>query len=191
MSIVADDAIRHYLGLPYRIVLSRTDADEEHPWRAGVEELAGCEARGSTPAEAAARVPAALAEWVASAQADGREIPEPGAVRAYSGKLLLRMPQSLHGELSQAAERDQVSLNAYITGLLAAAINWRQPDGVPVPGPRPAALWDDDSLDERGPTGEAVSRAARLQRFLAIALAANIVVVAIAALIAVLLLLSA
>lgn len=191
MSIVADDAIRHYLGLPYRIVLSRTDGDHDRPWRAAVEELPGCKARGSTPAEAAARVPAALAEWVASARAEGREVPEPGAARAYSGKLLLRMPQSLHGELSQAAERDQASLNAYIIGLLAAAVSWRQPDGDPARAARPAAMWDEEALDGRAGGEEAVDRAWRLQRFLAVALGTNIVVVAVAAVIAVALLLSA
>jgi antitoxin HicB len=175
MSVLADDAVRHYLGLPYRIVLTRDDeADDARRWRAAVEELPGCEARGSTPTEAAARVPAALAEWVAAAQAEGREIPEPGAGRAYSGKLLLRMPQSLHADLAEAAEREQVSLNAYINGLLSGAIHWKQP-----PSPM---IAHDRAGDE--PSAAAVERTIRLQRFLAAALAANLAVVAIAAAVA-------
>jgi hypothetical protein len=63
----------------------------------------------------------------------------------HSGKLLLRMPQSLHAELADAADRDDVSLNQYITNALAAAVGWGREEGgpgAPVPPPRwlPAAL---------------------------------------------------
>ena len=44
----------------------------------------------------------------------------------HSGRLLLRMPQSLHAELAEAAEREDVSLNQYITNALAAAVSWHQ-----------------------------------------------------------------
>jgi hypothetical protein len=40
----------------------------------------------------------------------------------HSGRLLLRMPPDLHGDLAQAAERDGTSLNAYITRVLADAV---------------------------------------------------------------------
>ena len=39
-----------------------------------------------------------------------------------SGRLLLRMPPDLHGELAQAAERDGTSLNGYIIARLGEAI---------------------------------------------------------------------
>jgi antitoxin HicB len=124
--MVAEEQIRYYLSLPYRISVTHQDGDESSPWLASVEELAGCEARGATAAEAVAQIPSALAEWVAGAHASGREIPEPHDARQYSGKLLVRMPKSLHRELARAAERDQVSLNAYMNGVLAAAIGWLQ-----------------------------------------------------------------
>jgi len=183
MSILSEDPVRRYLNLPYRITLMRDGADEERPWRAEVEDLPGCEARGATATDAAARVPAALAQWVATARAEGREVPEPRDARAYSGKLLLRMPRSLHGELAQAAERDQVSLNAYINALLAAAVEWRRPEGAqPAVSDQGRRSWQDAPHE---------GRRAQPQRFLVIALAANVAVVAIAAAIAVILLLSA
>lgn len=37
---------------------------------------------------------------------------------SHSGRLLLRMPPSLHAELAEAADREGQSLNAYITGVL-------------------------------------------------------------------------
>jgi antitoxin HicB len=184
MSIMADDAVRHYLNLPYRIALTRDGEDEERPWRATVEELAGCEARGATPTDAAARIPAAIADWVASAHADGREVPEPRGTRAHSGRLLLRMPQSLHGDLAEAAEREQVSLNAYINTLLVEARQTRRVGAV-----SPASA--DAAPSAHVFSAEDAAHAARLQRFLAFALAANVAVVAIAAAIAVILLASA
>ncbi len=184
MTSLADEAVRHYLNLPYRIALTRDGAEDERPWRAAVEELAGCEARGATPTDAAARVPAALAEWVASAQSEGRQVPEPRDGRAYSGKLLLRMPQSLHGELAKAAEDEHVSLNAYITVLLTSALQAKhaEPAGRAHPPPlgEPADVAPETSAES-----------ARLQRFLAVALAANVAVVAVAAIIAIVLLISA
>jgi hypothetical protein len=44
---------------------------------------------------------------------------------SHSGRLLLRMPQSLHAELARAAEHEGVSLNGFITGALASAVRWR------------------------------------------------------------------
>ena len=120
MSTLADDAVRHYLDLPYRIALARDGVDDDRPWRAGrgADRLRG---PGRHPPDAAAPDPLRVADWVASAHAEGREVPEPrGTRRAHSGQLLLRMPQSLHAELAEAAERDQVSLNAYINPLLVA-----------------------------------------------------------------------
>jgi antitoxin HicB len=172
MSTLAEDEVRRYLTLPYRIAVVRDEADEAGPWRAAIEELPGCEVRGSTPADATARIPAALAEWVATARADGREVPEPREARDYSGRLLLRMSRSLHRELAQAAERDQVSLNAYINYLLAGAQQQQQ---------QPAAA----------PTEHTVPDTARLHRFLTIALAANVAIAAILGAIAVVLLMSA
>ena len=48
-----------------------------------------------------------------------------GKARAgHSGRLMLRMPQSLHADLAQAAEREEVSLNQFITNTLASALRW-------------------------------------------------------------------
>jgi hypothetical protein len=41
---------------------------------------------------------------------------------SHSGRLLLRMPPALHGDLARAAERDGTSLNTYITRILSEAV---------------------------------------------------------------------
>ena len=172
-SATSESAVRYYLSLPYHIALTRDDGEAELPWHAQIEELPGCTAAGATPGEAAERVPSALAEWVAAALAEGREVPEPRGARNYSGKLLLRMPLTLHAELAQAAEREQVSLNAYINGQLAAAVGWRR-------APLPAASQE--------PAGAGQPWRKRPLMWV---LAINLLVVAFAAAVALLLLLTA
>jgi HicB family len=54
----------------------------------------------------------------------------------HSGKLLLRMPPSLHAELSREAEQEGVSLNAFITSALAGAVHWRSRAEGSAPAPR-------------------------------------------------------
>jgi predicted HicB family RNase H-like nuclease len=168
MPMVAEDLIRYYLTQPYRISVTRRDADPSVSWLASIEELAGCEAWGATAEEAVSRIPRALADWVAGAQAAGREIPEPREARHYSGKLLVRMPQSLHAELARSAEHEQVSLNAYITGVLAAATSWRQAP--------PSAVEAD--ADERAESDDR-----RRRQLLAVAVAVNLTLATILTLI--------
>ena len=43
----------------------------------------------------------------------------------HSGRLLLRMPESLHAELARASERAGTSLNGYINDALAEAVGKR------------------------------------------------------------------
>ena len=53
---------------------------------------------------------------------------EAPAEDGHSGRLLLRMPRTLHSDLARAAEREGVSLNAFITSALAATVRWRDGD---------------------------------------------------------------
>jgi hypothetical protein len=85
----------------------------------------------------------------------------------HSGRLLLRMPPSLHAELAREAEREGVSLNAFISSALSGAVHWRS-NGVAGAAP-----------------------ASRQSRLLTVALTLDVVVVAAAAVLAVVLLLLA
>jgi hypothetical protein len=94
-----------------------------------------------------------------------------------SGRLLLRMPQTLHAELAQAAKREGTSLNQLIVTLLSRSV------GVPVEeaptGATPAA--------DPEPAGDPAA-ARRDARTLTLALTVNLVVVVLAGAIAVALL---
>ncbi len=85
---------------------------------------------------------------------------------SHSGRLLLRMPRALHDELAVAAEREDLSLNRFITGILTASVR-----------------GDDDELPESSKL-----EAREVPRWLPAAIVANIVVVVVAALVAIVLL---
>jgi hypothetical protein len=48
-----------------------------------------------------------------------------GLERTYSGQLTLRMPTTLHEQVSNAALAEGTSLNQFICGVLAGAVRWR------------------------------------------------------------------
>jgi antitoxin HicB len=150
----------------YPIVLSRSSNGDGPGWTATVEELPGCQAHGPTPESAAAGMGDAVERWVREARAAGREVPPPGAAAAHSGKLLVRMPRSLHAELVRASDREGTSLNAYIVAALSASVAWRR------------------SGEPEGPSGTT-------GRGLSLALKANLVVLAVAAAVAIALLITA
>lgn len=142
----------------YRVSLVRTGEGPDAAWLAELDGLPDCSARGATPEEAVRRA------WAAAKGSPGE--PHEGAADAksapqHSGRLLVRMPPTLHDELARAAESEGVSLNQLITGALAGAVEWRAVDGT--------------SPARQGLSG----------RLTPIALAANLAVVLIAAIVAI------
>ena len=51
---------------------------------------------------------------------NGEQIPEPMTAKKYSGKLMLKVPPSLHRELAMRACESNLSLNHYISDRLAS-----------------------------------------------------------------------
>jgi RNA polymerase sigma-B factor len=94
----------------------------------------------------------AIERWLASERGD--ESPADGEARgaahgaaegsdrktgsSHSGRFLVRMPSTLHEQLAQAAEREQVSLNRFVTDALATTVS-PAPDDQPTDQP-PAAV---------------------------------------------------
>src|SRR5215203_7383472 len=178
MPSMADSAAREverFLDLPYHIVLMRDEeGEDEAPWKARVEELPGCEAHAETSEEAARAIEKALEDWIAAALEKGSDVPEPKRQSNHSGRLLLRIPQTLHAELAHKADSEDTSLNGYITSVLAGAVSW-QHNGHPHEGGSGA----DETVDGSRP------------RVLSVAIMTNIVAVAIAAIAAIVLLIDA
>ena len=169
----------------YPVTLVHDGNDE---WVATVDALPGCNARGSTPDEAVERVAGAVAAALEAAEREGKEVPEPKTTQSHSGRLLLRMPQSLHAELARAAERERVSLNQFITDALSGSLGWRSPDRQidSAPGTRTVSVGGLDSTDDAGR-----STADLRPRFPTAVFVANGIIVALAAVIAIVVLIVA
>lgn len=110
----------YYLGLDYPLTIHR---DPEGGFVGEVEELPGC----ITQAESLDKIYEALEEarrvWIEAAYENGQDIPLPRDIEEYKGRILVRVPRSLHRQLAQAAKMEGVSLNQYITSILAAGVH--------------------------------------------------------------------
>jgi antitoxin HicB len=177
---------QQYLDLPYHVSLVRDESERgEGAWTASVEELPACTASAPSAEEAVHRLRKAMEKWIAAALARNEEIPEPRSDSTQSGRLLVRMPKTLHGQLTRAAEKDGVSLNQFITGALASAVGWR--------GFQAAAANSHPRAGQgAAPLPGAVGfRAWLRENLLTVALIANFVVVAVAGIVAIGLLIDA
>ena len=100
-------------------------SEEDEGFIAEAPDLPGCSAWGATEAEAAREAQDAISAWVQAAQSAGKAIPVPPTVQplqAYSGKFLVRLPRSLHARLARRAAQEGVSLNQFLTGVLASQV---------------------------------------------------------------------
>ena len=161
--------------LPYPVTLVHEDDDQ---WVATIDALPGCAARGASPDEAVERAGEAMAAWLASAKREGKNVPEPKTAQSHSGRLLLRMPQTLHAELARIAERESVSLNQFITDVLSGALGWRA-TGPKTRGGAVRTLDVDDEATQAG--GASPDDDARFSTLLVV----NVILVALAAVVAI------
>ena len=114
------ETVEGYLKRPYHIEIGWSESDEgDAGWVAEVKELRGCIAQGRSREELLENIDRAMEAWIDDALEAGDPIPEPRGDTSYSGKVLVRMPPSLHGELAAEAERQGVSLNQLAVTLLA------------------------------------------------------------------------
>jgi antitoxin HicB len=108
--------VQEVMKRPYRKIISG-DADEG--FLIEVPDLLGCMTAGETIEEAVSMLPEAMALWLTVALEDGDQIPEPTPIPEYSGKMLVRMPRTLHQRLIERAQIEGVSANQLAVALLA------------------------------------------------------------------------
>lgn len=109
-----------YLKEPYSRVL--IPDDESGTYTAVILEFPGCIAQGDTPQEAYEHLEDVAKDWIAAALDLKQEIPSPSQSLSFGGKVLLRLPKSLHRQLTLIAEREGVSLNQFIVSALAERV---------------------------------------------------------------------
>ena len=115
--MTAGEMIREYVARPYSRILVPDSAGR---YFAEILELPGCFSEGDTPDQAMDNLNEAMEAWIEAALDSGQAIPEPVATAGYSGRVLLRLPKSLHREAARRAEMDGVSLNQYLVAAIAA-----------------------------------------------------------------------
>jgi antitoxin HicB len=119
-----------YLDLPYHITVVPNLPGEGPGYTASVQELPGCVTVGDDWADLGAMLRDAMRAWIETALEDGQRIPEP-VVDEVPAKFLLRLPLSLHRDLTLAAQADGVSMNQYIVAQLARAVGKREAGAEP------------------------------------------------------------
>lgn len=186
-----EHSLEYYASLPYHFTVVRDLAEKAKPWTASVDELPECKGRGRTAEEAMAAARTSMTAWLESAIDAGGEIPEPRSAASHSGRLLLRMPRTLHAELTRASEREGVSLNQFITDVLAGAVVWRSRSGSPGPTASSGPIQTPGAGGLTAELSATTPPRRDLSRFVPVALAANFVVVGVAGIVAVAVLIAA
>lgn len=108
--------ISYYLKLHYKFEIQQEDDGTyfiEYP------ELKGCMSCGDTIDEAVRMGEDAKKCWLETCLEKGIYIPEPTDEEAYSGNFRIRMPKTLHKELSEKAAKEGTSMNQYCIYLLS------------------------------------------------------------------------
>jgi predicted RNase H-like HicB family nuclease len=103
--------------LNYRIEISKLSDEDGGGFLATVPALAGCMSDGETQEEALISVRDAIKCWIETAKELGRNIPPEDEYKSedeYSGKLLLRIPKSLHKQVADIANKEGCSINQLI-----------------------------------------------------------------------------
>ncbi len=109
-----------YLQAPYaRVVIPDP---ESGTYTARILEFPGCVAQGDSLTEAYERLERAAEDWIRAALDLGQEVPAPAEEQTYSGRILVRLPKSLHRRAAELADRDSTSLNQFIVSALAEKV---------------------------------------------------------------------
>ena len=107
----------------YRIITEWSDEDQVFVSR--VPALGKCAAHGNTPERAAKEARIAAGLILESLAEHGDPIPPPDASLAYSGKVALRLPKSLHEQVARLAAVDDVSINTKLLTLISHGLGQR------------------------------------------------------------------
>lgn len=112
--------------LDYKIEINKVAEEEGGGYMASMPTL-GCMADGETLEEAIEELKEVANDLIEFALEKGTKIPEPKEYKIeddYSGKLTVRLPKSLHKQLSERAEEENCSINQLINNYIAMGIGY-------------------------------------------------------------------
>ena len=110
--------IAYYMSLPYTMMV-RYKNEQGGYFVASYIELPDLTMTGDTPEEAVNELLIEKPEWFETCLQLGIPIPQPIEPQKFSGKIIVRMPPTLHESLTRIAELEGVSLNQYMVSSLA------------------------------------------------------------------------
>src|SRR4030043_21300 len=93
-------------------------SDEDGGYIATIPGVRGLSTFGKSSSAALSELKIAADAYFRSLKNAGKRMPVLEKITPFSGQLRLRMPKSLHAELSQEAAREGISLNTYLVALL-------------------------------------------------------------------------
>lgn len=113
MAINKDKNLNYYLSLPYTIITKEMNDESGHYYVGKVEELYDVKTVGDTIEQLYSNINEALELAIKDRLELGEEVPEP-VEENYSGRILARVPKSLHKHLVEQANQENTSLNQLI-----------------------------------------------------------------------------
>lgn len=96
--------------------------NDDGTYFARIVEFPGCMTEGDTRAKALANLDEAMRGWIEVKLDDGEPIPPPIDDDQFSGKFVVRIPKSVHRDLSRRADLEGVSLNQMVSTALARCV---------------------------------------------------------------------
>jgi predicted RNase H-like HicB family nuclease len=101
-------------------------SEEDDGYIAIARDLPGCSAFGKSQVDAINEIQHAIQAWQQAADAAHNPIPEPSQhieEPLPSGRLLLRIPRSLHAALIECAKKEAASLNQHLVSVLSFSVS--------------------------------------------------------------------
>ena len=106
-------------------------SDEDQVYVARVPALPGCMAHGPTAEKATHEAERAAAAMLDVLSEDGKAAPPADTSADFSGQLRLRLPKSLHEDVSRLASAEGVSINTLLLSLVAEGCGRRSAQPAP------------------------------------------------------------
>lgn len=103
-------------------------SDEDEGYIATCLEFPTLSAFGETPKIALAEAHIALDLFIEEYKVMNKSLPKPHSLIEFSGQFRVRLPKSLHRQLVEKAESEDVSLNSLLISYLSKAVTGETPD---------------------------------------------------------------
>lgn len=112
--------LEYYLSLNYSVVVNKVEDEAGNYYYGKIAELDGCHTTAESVEELMEELEEVKRNYIEIKLEHGDPIPEPNEMP--SGRVLLRMPKTLHWRLAGEAEQEGVSLNQYMIYKLSQSL---------------------------------------------------------------------